>query len=259
MFLQADLDSNGWPQSGRNRALEEIRRAFAVHVAGDQHLPSLLQHGVDDYRDACWSFCVPAISVGYQRAWYPDRLGFPIVNRPEHNCPNTGDYRDGLGNLISVYAIGNPVEDLCTENRVCTLQDKSSGYGVVRFHKPSREMTFECWRLQFDANDPQKEDQFCGWPKTVSMFENYGREAKAWLPTLKVSGLSDPVVQVIREADKEIVYTVRILGTEFTPKVFEDGTYTIRIGEQDNGKMKTFEDVKALQGKGEETLDVRFE
>jgi hypothetical protein len=34
--LAADADSNGWPQSGRNRALREFRRGFAVHLAGDQ-------------------------------------------------------------------------------------------------------------------------------------------------------------------------------------------------------------------------------
>ena len=33
-----DMDSNGWPQSGRNRALAAIRKGFAFHVAGDQHL-----------------------------------------------------------------------------------------------------------------------------------------------------------------------------------------------------------------------------
>ena len=34
--LAADCDSNGWPQSGRNRALREMRKGFALHLAGDQ-------------------------------------------------------------------------------------------------------------------------------------------------------------------------------------------------------------------------------
>ena len=34
----ADLDSNAWPQKGRNNALREIRRAWAPHLCGDQHL-----------------------------------------------------------------------------------------------------------------------------------------------------------------------------------------------------------------------------
>ena len=31
-----DFDSNGWPQTGRNRALR-LFKAFATHLAGDQH------------------------------------------------------------------------------------------------------------------------------------------------------------------------------------------------------------------------------
>ncbi|MEC8778290.1 MAG: alkaline phosphatase D family protein, partial [Verrucomicrobiota bacterium] len=34
-YLVADLDSNGWPQAGRNRALAELRRGFVFHYAGD--------------------------------------------------------------------------------------------------------------------------------------------------------------------------------------------------------------------------------
>ena len=45
--LLADLDCNGWPQTGRNRALEEIRRAWAVHLCGDQHLAVVVKHGID--------------------------------------------------------------------------------------------------------------------------------------------------------------------------------------------------------------------
>ena len=31
-----DHDSNGWPQSGRNKALRAMRKGFAIHIAGDQ-------------------------------------------------------------------------------------------------------------------------------------------------------------------------------------------------------------------------------
>ncbi|MBD3268154.1 twin-arginine translocation pathway signal [bacterium] len=258
MRLIADLDSNGWPQTGRNKAVDAMRKAFAVHVAGDQHLPSLLRHGIDDYSDACWSFCVPAISVGYQRAWWPDKLGIPVLNRPPHDCANTGDYMDGLNNLISVWGIGNPVEELCKETRICTLHDKSSGYGIARFHKDTREITMEAWKLDVDVENPSPDDQFCGWPKTISMQENYGRKAKAWLPTLQVSGMSDPVVQIIDEENNETVYTLRIQGNAFTPKVFHAGTYTIKVGNQEDQNIKTLTGVNSLQTKGSKTVKVDF-
>jgi phosphodiesterase/alkaline phosphatase D-like protein len=44
--LLADLDSNGWPQTGRSKALAEMRKAFAVHIAGDQHLATIFHHGI---------------------------------------------------------------------------------------------------------------------------------------------------------------------------------------------------------------------
>ena len=43
--LLADLDSNGWPQSGRRRAVELMRRCFALHISGDQHLGVVAQYG----------------------------------------------------------------------------------------------------------------------------------------------------------------------------------------------------------------------
>ena len=58
--LVADLDSNGWPQSARNRALRIIRRAGGVMVHGDLHIACLLQHGIDEFRDGPWSYCSPS-------------------------------------------------------------------------------------------------------------------------------------------------------------------------------------------------------
>ena len=40
----------------------------------------------------------------------------------------------------------------------------------------------------------------------------------------------DPVVQVIDESNQEILYTVRIKGKSFLPKVYSDGKYTVKAG-----------------------------
>ena len=49
--LLADLDCNGWPQTGRNLALEKIRSVWAPHLCGDQHLAVLVQHGINGPSD----------------------------------------------------------------------------------------------------------------------------------------------------------------------------------------------------------------
>ncbi len=91
--LHADMDSNGWPQAGRNRALESLRRAFAFHYAGDQHLATIFHHGIDEHRDAIWSFCVPSIANLYLRWWDPFEEG---ANREPGSAKYTGDHLDGL-------------------------------------------------------------------------------------------------------------------------------------------------------------------
>jgi len=107
--LLADLDSNGWPQTGRRKALREMRRALAFHLAGDQHLSVVTKHGIDAYRDGPVSFVNPAIVNSYYgRWWWPkdERPGAnPIEGSP---LPWTGDYEDGLGNKITMYAYANP-------------------------------------------------------------------------------------------------------------------------------------------------------
>ncbi|MDA1015865.1 MAG: hypothetical protein O3A00_15590, partial [Planctomycetota bacterium] len=255
-FIYADLDSNGWPQTGRNKALDAMRRGFALHFAGDQHLPSIVHHGIDSWNDAGYSFCVPSIAAGYPRSWLPDAEGRTVQNRKNPKLDNTGEYRDAFQNYITVHGIGNPAK----KNRRPVLEllhDKSSGYGIVRFHKSTGEMTLECWRLLFDAANPKPGDQFPGWPKRIEMQSNYAREAVAWLPELRIEGPKNPVVQVIDEATRQIEYTLRIRGTTFRPKVFRNGTYTIKVGEQD-GAMKTLSGIKSTTVKSDKPLTVNL-
>jgi hypothetical protein len=88
----------------------------------------------------------------------------------------------------------------------------------------------ECWRLQFDAENPEPGDQFPGWPKTVNMLENYGRKAVAWLPTIRIKGEENAIVQVHNEKTAEFLYALRISGTEFRPKVFDaEASYRVSV------------------------------
>lgn len=154
--LHADLDSNGWPQTGRNRALAAIRKAGAVHVAGDQHLATVIQHGVETYRDGPWAFVVPAICNDYySRWWWPEDEAAGSGTRPEAPLPWTGDYLDGFGNRITMHAYANPES-----------ASAGAGYGLIRFAPTSGLVTFECWPRDVDVSDP-KAEQFPGWPITV--------------------------------------------------------------------------------------------
>jgi hypothetical protein len=239
----ADMDSNGWPQSGRNAALREIRKAFAFMIGGDQHLATVIHHGVNDFEDAGISFCTPSIVNFYGRWWSPQEE--PMEHHAENALPWTGRYFDGFGNKLTMHAYANPTPD----------NYEAAGYGLVRFRKPTREIAIECWPRHVDVTKPDAE-QFPGWPMSFKQEDNYARKPIAWLPTLKIAGQDDPVVQVIDEDNGETVYTLRINGDTWRPGVFKAGIYTIHVGEGES--RKTLKGVEATAEKSDAIVDVNL-
>jgi hypothetical protein len=218
--LLADLDCNGWPQTPRNRALEEIRRAWAVHLCGDQHLAVVTKQGITEHGDGPYSFTSPAlVNTTYGRWWHPldEKPGpNPVPNSP---LPWTGDFKDGFGNKLSMMAYANP-PDIKDERQ------RADGYGIARFDKETRQITFECWPRFSEA----ERSQFPGWPITVAMENNDGRKVHVELPEVKLDGVTKPVVQVIAESTGEILYTVRSQTESFKPRVYAPGKYTVKAG-----------------------------
>jgi len=171
--LHADLDSNGWPQTGRNTAIRLIQKARAVHIAGDQHIATLIQHGIGEHRDGPWAFVVPAIcNTYYGRWWWPEdeKPGFNPV--PDSPLAWTGDYLDGFHNKISMHAYANPdprlqrVSAWGPQDKIPEGANWGDGWGLIRFDKKSGEVTFECWPRFADVTLPGAK-QFPGWPHTV--------------------------------------------------------------------------------------------
>ncbi|MHC4556341.1 MAG: metallophosphoesterase family protein [Planctomycetota bacterium] len=248
--LYADLDSNGWPQTGRNKALAEIRKAFAFMIAGDQHLGTIIHHGIDDWNDAGYSLCVPSIANLYLRWWAPLEPG----NNREPGMPEyTGEFLDGFGNKVNMLAVANPGPE---ENHD-KLTTRAAGFGVVKFNKKTREITIECWPRNVDITDSGAK-QYPGWPRTIRQQNNYGRKAVAYLPTIEVDGMTNPVVQVIDESNDEIVYTLRINGNSYRPKVFKKGRYTIKVGQQGTDEIKTLTGIRSLAPDETERINIRF-
>jgi hypothetical protein len=221
--LLADLDCNGWPQTPRNRALALLRQAWAVHLCGDQHLAVVVKHGIDEFGDGPYGFTSPAlVNTIYGRWWHPlDEKPGPNP-MPGSPLPWTGEFRDGLGNRLSMMAYANP-EDLQDEKK------RADGYGIARFDKAKRTITFECWPRFSDVKKGDSQ-QYPGWPITVAMDANDGRTVTGWLPELKFDGAVDPVVQVIDQTSGEILYTVRVKGDRFQPRVYSSGPHTVKIG-----------------------------
>jgi len=238
----ADLDSNGWPQRGRNNAVKIIRKGFVFHLAGDQHLGSTIQYGVDKWNDAGFALCVPSISNHWPRRWYPLVEG---KNRDPENPKYTGDFEDGFGNKMTVYAVSNPT---FTNKKPSRLYDRATGYGIVRMNKKSRDIVLECWP-RFANPKTGNVEQYEGWPITFKQEDNYGRKAVGYLPKIEVEGLKNPVIQIINETNKEIIYSLRINEKSFKPKVFNSKiSYTVRVGEPDTKTWKEKRNIKIGAG-----------
>jgi hypothetical protein len=232
-FLVADMDSNGWPQSGRKAALDVLRRGYALMLAGDQHLPTIIQHGIDQHHDAGFSFCVPAGATGYQRWWRPEEIEEMRREGERHGGrASTGKYRDGFGNLIDVHALANPPARRTSKTRLEMGQQKSAGFGVVRLNKARGTMTLEAWPVGIDPTEPDAhQKQYPGWPMTVGVAD-CGGASNPTLPPVVLQGWKQkalPVVEV-RDAGGELISMMRMTGSRFAPRVFDPGgEYTVRI------------------------------
>ena len=249
-YLIADLDSNGWPQTGRNKAISALRKGFAFHLAGDQHLATIVHHGVEEHNNSIWSFCVPSIANFYPRMWQPKVAG---TNRPAGAPPWQGEHFDGFGNRVTVYAATNPGPDMGHEPKA--LHNGMPGYGIVIMDKGKRTIKMECWPRFADPTDPAARP-YPGWPKTISQTDNYLRKAVAFLPTIETD-IDNPVIQVLNDKTAEVIYTIRINGRQFSPKVFAAGTYTIVVSEPDKQWSQSFKNIEAtpnVNGKIEVTL-----
>ena len=122
----------------------------------------------------------------------------------------------------------------------------------MRIDKKTRDVTFVCWPRNVDVSNKGAKP-YPGWPFTFNQLDNYGREAVAYLPSLEINQ-ANQVVQVVEEKSGDVVYTLRIDGKDFRPKVFSKGKYTINVGE--GAGRKVIKNVQALPLSEKKTLKV---
>ena len=77
-----------------------------------------------------------------------------------------------------------------------------TAYGIARFNKKNRTVTFECWPRFSDVRHGDGA-QFPGWPITVAQDANDGRKVAGYLPELIfANGAKTPVVQIHRGQER---------------------------------------------------------
>jgi len=250
--LFADLDSNGWPQSGRNRALKAIRKAHAIMIHGDQHLGTLTHQGADDWNDSGFSFAPPGIANGYKRLWDPLEPG---KNRRPGAPSYTGEFLDGFKNKVNVWAVSNrpdtmnPDFEFSENSMLVRLQGTGSGYGIIRFNTKELETTVENWGPDDNWKPDRNRGQYLGWPVTISIEKQYGRQASGHLPKISIPGSSSEIIaaQVLNQSTGEIEYTLPIKGGDKAKlKVFDKAAkYTITLLDSKGEELEKLEGQQA--------------
>ncbi len=230
--MTRDMDSNGWPHSKRNKAVDIIRKGFTLHLAGDQHLGSVVHYGVEEFGDAGFAFAGPALNNIWPRRWWPTLSPNhkPLEGKPLY----TGNFEDGFKNKITLHAVASPRK---TGLKPAIIHDRATGYGVVLIDPETRDITFECWKRSADPENDPSNGQYIGWPITINQQDNYGKKALGYLSEIEMNS-ANLVVQLINETTKAIEYTVRLNTSKFIPKVFSDVKHTVRIGDPDKNNWK---------------------
>ncbi len=197
-----DMDSNGWPQTGRNKVVDVMRRARAFHVAGDQHLGSTVRYGKDAFGDAGYGFVVPSIANIWPRRWFPPEVS---PTRDPNKSWYTGDHLDGFGNHMTVLAAANPVHSGIEPT---ALYDRTPGYGIIRMNKRSRQIVLEAWPRWVNPWEDGARP-FEDWPITFHQDDGDGRAPADHLASIEFDPSAAPLVEVSFLDSGEHVYSIR--------------------------------------------------
>ncbi|MGC6564881.1 MAG: alkaline phosphatase D family protein [Akkermansiaceae bacterium] len=244
-----DRDSHGWPGHRRREVWDLLRLSRSFQLAGDQHLCTLVHHGIEGPADAGYSFASPAISNFFPRVWDP------VHNqggRTETVSPYKGDFfLNGQGTLpsgqpnltsdfpghVRIVGAANPLEYYAQSRNIdpVNLHDRGAGYGIILINKTTRQITFEAWPLHVDPTEPRTGSQFPDWPVTINQTDNDGRAPTGFLPLINTLSEKTPVISVYEEVSGDLVYSMRFPGSLVRPPVYDNSlTYRVELSYGDD-------------------------
>ncbi len=152
--LNRDMDTNGWPKNGRDKALNAVGSTPTLFLAGDQHMGSVVEL-YDSLNNGTHFFTVPSVSNTWPRTWLP--------SDSTNNSP-LGIHYDGFGNKMNVVAVANPTNEIHAPQKI---NKKSPGFGIIILNKKDKTATLHAYPLYF--NEGQELQEYKGWPVSISL------------------------------------------------------------------------------------------
>ena len=121
-----------------------------------------------------------------------------------------------------MHAYANPINRKVREQR-------GDGYGLIRFHKPSGQTTFECWPRFVDVSSGDA-SQYAGWPIIFNAPDNDGRKPVGYLKEVYLPK-EECVIELTNDVTGELIYCYRIRGNSFSAPVYSHDQHTLKYGE----------------------------
>ena len=190
-------------------------------MAGDQHLASVVQYGVEAHEDGPFAFCTPAVANTFPRRWFPEVDG---TNRPPGAERYMGRFQDGWGNRVTVHAVANPRKQ---GREPALLHDRMPGYGIVDIDPTTQVVRFTAWPRWAHPGRPDARP-YPGWPVSFHAQEQ-GPAPRAYGPPVSLPGIARPLLQ-LRDAEGAVIYTVRSTTAVVGPWALGPGTYWVWLG-----------------------------
>ena len=152
--LNRDMDTNGWPKNGRDKALDIVGSTPTLFLAGDQHMGSVVEL-FDSINNGTHFFTIPSISNTWPRTWLPS---------DSTNKSPLGIHLDGFGNKMNVIAVANPTNEIHHPQKI---NKKSPGFGIIILNKRKKTALLHAYPLFF--NESEEIQEYDGWPVKISL------------------------------------------------------------------------------------------
>ena len=87
---------------------------------------------------------------------------------------------------------------------------------------------------------------------------NTPRRVRPICQRIEVKGKKDYAVKVVNEKTGKLVYARRVYEPTYLPRVFEEGTYRLEVGEVGGSAVQVFKGLKSSQRKGHSRFKYKF-
>jgi hypothetical protein len=163
---------------------------------------------------------------------------------------------DSFTTVAQANRVTNETSGVFRSPHICPTLNATNGYPFVRFDR--HRQIIEYHRVTLKSNQSKIRGDLPGWPVLVPVRHPDYERPHGYLAPVQVAGIQDPLIQVIDQDAKTSVYLERVRSHIALPRVYKDGTYTLRIGAPELGLIREIKDLTPAALANTETARISF-